>query len=62
MLNLEALDALGLGEDAPAVSADATVLFATPQHGTEGTFGGMEVVVFFEVLPPLNREWWASLF
>ena len=63
MLNLEALDALGLGEAAPAVSADVSLSLATPQHSTEGTFlGGLEVVVFLEVLPPLNRERWASSF
>ena len=39
-LNLDALGALGLGETAPAVGADAVVLLAatrTPGHSTEGT-------------------------
>ena len=62
-LGLSALDALALGEAVPAVDADVAVSYRTPLHGTQGTFtGGLEVVVFLEVLPLLKRERWASSF
>ena len=62
MLNLEALDALGLGEAAPAVSADVPLLLATPQHSTEGMFlGGVgSSSIFGGSAAP--RERWASSF
>ena len=60
LLDLSALDALGIDDPAPAASSDAAV--STPQHGTEGTFsGGVLVVVFLEVQRLQNLGRWASL-